>query len=123
MVNATPEELAIHLAGRIRRAIKDSGKTYEQIGEEVGVSKPAAHKWTKTGQIQLANLWALAKATDKPMAWFFPGYADAPADDAAKSDGVKLQALLSEIASSGEADLLDDFLLEVLEARRALRDA
>jgi transcriptional regulator with XRE-family HTH domain len=123
MVNETPKELATYLAARIKQAIKSSGKSYEKIGEDVGVSKPAAHKWTKTGQIQLANLWALAKSTDKPMAWFFPGYTDGPADEASTEDAGKLHALLSDINSAGDADLLDDFLLEILEAKRALRDS
>lgn len=119
MVNKTPQALAAYLAPRIKKAIRDSDKSYEVIGEDVGVSKTAVSKWTTTGQIQLANLWALSRSTGKPMAWFFPGYDESPADAESAGDAARLEVLLQ----GASADAIDDFLIEVLEARRALRDS
>lgn len=108
--------LAEHLAPRIRTAIKESRRTLEDVGEQIGVSKPAVSKWTKKGQITLSNLWRLSVVTGKPMAWFFPGYNDSEA--AAYQESVALKDLVSEMAEEGDAGALEDALLEVLKARR-----
>lgn len=114
MVDKTPEELALHLAPRIKRAIRDAGKNYDKVAEDLGVSKTAVSKWTSKGQIQIANLWNLARVTNKPMAWFFPGYDEA--DPSADQDADGLRSVLE----SGDSDLLESVLLDVLEARRDL---
>lgn len=63
----------------------------------------------QTGQITLANLLGLADVTDKPMAWFLPGYSeDQEADDDADAlslvldrlDEKQLERLLSDVLSA-----------------------
>lgn len=115
----TDQALNEFIAGRIKQALQDAGMTYESAGEHVGVSKPAVGKWTKTGRIELANLYRLATVTGKPIQFFFPENDGPPS-------GQELRDLRADIdlaRSSGNGDLLDGLLLEILEAKRALKDA
>lgn len=109
-------EMASHIKTRIGIAIADSGMTLEAIGEAMGVSKTAVHKWRKTGQITMAKLWRFAALTRKPMAWFFPGYAEGPADAKAVQDGVDFRELLFAEIKSDPA-VLERVVFEVLRER------
>lgn len=112
-------DLAQFVAAKIKTALRESSLTYEAAGERVGVSKPAVGKWTRSGKIELANLYRLAQATGKPIGWFFPGY-----DESAPPDGgPALREDIARARASGNADLLDDLLLQILEAKRAMKDA
>lgn len=123
MVDTTKEqELARHMAPRIKRAINESTMTYDVIGEAIGVSKAAVSKWTGKGKIKMTNLLDLAEVTQKPVAWFFPGYDDTPAAPAAVQDSRAFGAALDEAVSTGDVDLIEEVLFEVLAAKRALKD-
>ena len=50
-----------HIASRIKELIKDSGLSFSDIGESCGVTRAAAHHWTKSGQISTTHLARLAK--------------------------------------------------------------
>lgn len=101
------------LAGRIARAISESGKTGAQIACDSGVSEAAVSKWKKDGKIGAFNLFRLSQSTNKPLDWFFPGFrepghADDPRDD--------LSQLLESKAD--DSQFLESALLSVLLAKQ-----
>lgn len=59
------------MADRIRQAIAESGKRKYVIAAELGVSQQAVTGWEKRGKVTKANLAGLAKATGKPVGYFY----------------------------------------------------
>lgn len=105
----TEETLQAFMAARIKIAMDECPLNGEAFAEAVGVSKAAASKWSKSGKISHIRLFKLAHVTDKPLAWFYPGFEEGDEEPS-------MEAMLE--SQLGNSEFLEAALFKVLSARR-----
>jgi transcriptional regulator with XRE-family HTH domain len=63
-----------HVGGRMRLRRKGLGRSQARLGMALGVSFQQIQKYERgVNQLSAAKLWALARALDAPVAYFFDG--------------------------------------------------
>lgn len=102
-------ELKEFMAARIKQAMSDHPLNAEKLAEAVGVSKAAASKWPRTGNISHYRLRRLSQVTGRPVGWFYPGFEEGDQESS-------MESLLE--SASADTEVLEEILFRALAARR-----
>ena len=118
----------LHVGKRLRRRRRLLGLTQQQLAESIGIRFQQIQKYESgANRISASRLWALSKALDVPVSYFFDGLNgdDAPPghrDQAPGANGHGSKAPADAFSNKETIDLVRAFYNLEEESRRRLLD-